>query len=54
MDFKKRCSYLEADKKRVVKFIQEEKRLKEEDDRHTDRFKSGFVSACNIILDQLK
>jgi len=54
MDFKKRCSYLEAERLRVVKFIEEERRLKEQDDRHTDRFKSGFLSACNIILGELK
>ncbi len=45
---------LRTERKRIIKFIEEEKRLKEVDDRHTDRFISGFTSACNIILGQLE
>ena len=37
-----------------IKLIEEEKKSKERDFRHTERFSKGFISACNIVLNYSK
>ena len=39
---------------KLNKFIDEEKRITGNDDRHTEGFRNGFKSSCTIIKEELK